>query len=209
MSINQLKERLPDHAKDLRINLGVIAGSTALTPQQAWGTALATAVTSRNPEVVAAIAAEAAAHMSPDAIAAANGAAAIMGMNNVYYRFLHMMGDGSAYAQLPARLRMQIIGKPGVDHLDFELWCLAASAITGCEMCVRSHEKAVRERGGTEAQVHEAVRIAAVIHGVALVLDTTAPAAALARTIHPLACQRQERAETAYRASARLETCGV
>src|SRR4051812_19332762 len=106
MSINQLKERLPDHAKDLRINLGVIAGSTALTPQQAWGTALASAVTSRNPEVVAAIAAEAAAHLSPEAIAAANGAAAIMGMNNVYYRFLHMMGDGSAYAQLPARLRM-------------------------------------------------------------------------------------------------------
>jgi len=178
--IDKLKDRVPDHAKDLRINLGVIAGAAALTPQQAWGTALASAVTSRNPEVVAALAAEAAARLSPEAVAAANGAAAIMGMNNVYYRFVHTMGESSPYGQLPARLRMQIIGKPGVEHLDFELWCLASSAITGCEMCVRSHDQAVRERGGTAEQVHEAVRIASVIHAVALVLDTAAPAAAAA-----------------------------
>ncbi len=176
MSIDELKDRLPDHARDLRINLGVIAGSTALTPQQAWGTAIAAAATARNREVATAIAADASAHLSSDAIAAAQGAAAIMGMNNVYYRFLHMMGDGSEYAQLPARLRMQIIGKPGVEHLDFELWCLAASAITGCESCVRSHEQVVRERGGTREQVQDAVRIAAVIHAVALTLEAT-PAA--------------------------------
>jgi len=180
MSIEELKNRLPEHAKDLRINLGAIAGSTALTPQQAWGTALTTAITSRNPEVVAAVAADASAHLSPEAIHAARGAASIMGMNNVYYRFLHMMGDGSEYAGIPARLRMQIIGKPGVDHLDFELWCLAASAITGCEACVRSHEKVVRDKGGTKEVVQDAVRIAAVIHAVALTLDTTAPVVAAA-----------------------------
>ena len=72
---------------------------------------------------------------------------------------------------------MQIIGKPGVDHLDFELWCLAASAITGCEQCVRSHERSVRDKGGTREQVQEAVRIAAVIHGIALTLDSVAPVA--------------------------------
>lgn len=176
MSIDALKNRLPDYARDQRINLGVITGSTALTPQQAWGTALAAATTSRNAEVVAAIAAEAAALLSPEALTAARGAASIMGMNNVYYRFQHMMGDGD-YAQLPARLRMQIIGKPGVDHLDFELWCLASSAITGCERCVESHEKVIREKGGTVEQVQDAVRIAAVIHTVALTLDT-APAVA-------------------------------
>ena len=175
MSIEQLKTRIPDTAKDLRINLGVIAGSTALTPQQAWGTALAAAITARNPEVLAAIAADAAAHLTPEATAAAHGAASIMGMNNVYYRFQHMMGDGSEYATLPARLRMQIIARPGVEPLDFELWCLAASAITGCEMCVRAHEKAVRDKGGAKELVQDAVRIAAVIHGVALTLDA-APA---------------------------------
>lgn len=173
--IDALKDRLPDHAKDLRVNLGVIAGATALSPQQAWGTAVAAAVTARNPEVVAAIEAAAAAQLSPEALAAARGAASIMGMNNIYYRFLHMMGEDSEYAHMPARLRMQIIGRPGVDHLDFELWCLAASAITGCGSCVRAHEQSVRERHGSREHVHEAVRIAAVVHAVALTLDA-APA---------------------------------
>jgi len=178
-SIDRLKERLPDHAKDLRINLGVVAGATALTPQQAWGTAVTAALTSRNAEVIAAIEEAAAAHLSAEAVTAARGAASIMGMNNVYYRFVHMMGDDSEYPQMPARLRMQIIGKPGVDSLDFELWCLAASAITGCEMCVRSHEKSVRDKQGSKEQVHEAVRIAAVIHAAALTLDgVAAPIAA-------------------------------
>ncbi len=180
MSIDQLKDRLPEHARDLRINLGVIAGATVLTPQQAWGTALAAATTARNPDVAAAIAADALAHLSPEAIHAARGAASIMGMNNVYYRFLHMMGDGSDYQQIPARLRMQIIGKPGVEQLDFELWCLASSAITGCEACVRSHEKVVRDKGGTKEHVQEAVRIAAVIHAVALTLDSAPASAAVA-----------------------------
>jgi len=170
MSLDQLKNRIPDHAKDLRINLGVIAGATALTPQQAWGTAVAAAVTSQNRDVLDAVLADAAPHLSPEAIDAAKGAAAIMGMNNVYYRFVHMMGDAAEYGAMPARLRMQIIGKPGVDHVDFELWCLAASAITGCERCVQSHEAAVRQKGGSKEQVHEAVRIASVIHGVAVAL---------------------------------------
>jgi alkyl hydroperoxide reductase subunit D len=173
--IDRLKSRLPDHARDLRINLGVISGATALSPPQAWAIAITAAITSRNLEVITAIEEAAAAHVSPEALWAARGAASIMGMNNVYYRFLHMMGDGSEYAQLPARLRMQIIGKPGVDALEFELCCLAASAITGCERCVRAHEQSVRDKQGTREQVHEAVRIAAVVHAVALTLDATAP----------------------------------
>jgi alkyl hydroperoxide reductase subunit D len=180
MSLEHLKHMLPDHARDLRINLNVIAGSTAnLTAQQAWGTALTAAVTARNREVIDAIAGEAAPHLSTEAIDAARGAAAIMGMNNIYYRFLHVMDDPE-YAQLPARLRMQIIGKPGVDQLDFELWSLAASAIAGCEACMRSHETAVRAKGGTREMVQDAVRIASVIHAVALTLDG-GDAAAVAR----------------------------
>ena len=119
MSIDRLKDRLPEHARDLRLNLGAITSSMMLTPQQAWGTALSASVASRNAEVVAAIAADA--QLSTEAAAAARGAAAIMAMNNIYYRFQHMMGDDSAYSQFPARLRMQIMGKPGVDHVDFEL----------------------------------------------------------------------------------------
>src|SRR5512144_1302261 len=83
MSIDRLKERLPDYAKDLRVNLGVITSSTMLTAQQAWGTALAAAIAARNAEVVAAIAADA--KLSPDAAATARSAAAVMGMNSIFY----------------------------------------------------------------------------------------------------------------------------
>ncbi|HEX5063851.1 MAG TPA: carboxymuconolactone decarboxylase family protein [Kofleriaceae bacterium] len=169
-NLDQLKERLPDYARDLRINLGVIGSSTALSPVQAWTIALTSAATTRNRDLVAAVEADAAAHVEPTALTAARGAAAIMGMNNVYYRFLHFMGEAPPYGHMPARLRMQVIGNPGIDKLDFELACLAASAIAGCEACVRSHEKAVRERGGTKEQVQDAVRIAAVLNGVAVAL---------------------------------------
>jgi lipoyl-dependent peroxiredoxin subunit D len=138
-SIEHIKSRLPDFAKDQRINLGIIASSTELTPSQAWGCAVASAAAARNAELLQAISAEASAHVSTEAIQSALGAASIMAMNNVYYRFMHFMEGDADVTALPARLRMQIIGKPGVDHLDFELWCLAVSAINGCENCVKSH----------------------------------------------------------------------
>ncbi len=168
--LDQLKERIPDHARDLRINLGVLGSSTALSPAQAWTIALASATITRSRDLVAAVEADAAAHLDPAGLAAARGAGTIMGMNNVYYRFLHYMGEAGEYSHMPARLRMQVIGNPGIDKLDFELACLAASAISGCEACVRSHERAVRERGGTKEQVQDAVRIAAVLNGVAVAL---------------------------------------
>ena len=97
-----------------------------------------------------------------------------MAMNNVYYRFLHFVGDGNPYQGLPARLRMQVIGNPGVDHVDFELWCLAASAINGCGACVASHDKVVRDKGATAPMVQDAVRIASVVHALAASLDGVA-----------------------------------
>ena len=144
--------------------------ATALTPVQAWTVALTCAVTTKQRDVIAAVEADAATVLEPVAINAAKGAATVMGMNNVYYRFNHFMGEAAEYSQMPARLRMQIIGNPGIDKLDFELACLAASAITGCESCVRSHEKVVRERGGTKEMVQDAVRIAAVVNAVAIAI---------------------------------------
>jgi len=171
MSIAQLKERLPDYARDLKLNLTSVGGASELSPRQMWGAALASALATRNAEVITAVAAEAELHLDQPARRAARAAAAIMGMNNVYYRFVHFMGDGNSYAGMPARLRMQVIGNPGVDAVDFELWCLAVSAINGCEACVRSHEKVVRDKGASPGMVQDAVRIAAILHGVAAVLD--------------------------------------
>ncbi|MGE5569184.1 MAG: carboxymuconolactone decarboxylase family protein [Rhodospirillales bacterium] len=170
MNLETLLAELPDYAKDLRLNLSSVLRQTELTEQQAWGTAVATAAASRNAELSAAILEEAAAHLSPEALRAAKAAAAIMGMNNIYYRFLHVV-DNEKYRTIPARLRMQVIRSHGGDPVDFELWCLAVSAINNCQACLGSHERVLREKGVSEETILASVRIAAVIHGLAAALD--------------------------------------
>jgi alkyl hydroperoxide reductase subunit D len=169
MTIEALKERLPEYAKDIKLNLGTLAADPTLTTQQRAGTFVASALASRNAEVTRAITAEFGPQLSAEALTAAKAAAAIMGMNNIYYRFVHLVGGD--YEKLPARLRMNIIGKPGIEKVDFELWSLAVSAVNGCGMCLTSHEKVVRDAGLGQEQVQAAVRIAAVVHAVAAILD--------------------------------------
>jgi alkyl hydroperoxide reductase subunit D len=169
MTIEALKERIPEYAKDLKLNLGSLASEVSLNTQQRAGTFVASALASRNAEVIRAVTVEFGAQLSAEALQAAKAAAAIMGMNNIYYRFVHLVGGD--YGKLPARLRMNVIGKPGVEKVDFELWSLAVSAVNGCGMCMESHEKVVREGGLSTEQVQAAVRIAAVVHAVAAVLD--------------------------------------
>lgn len=168
--MQSIKELIPDYAKDLRLNLGTVTQSEHLSEQQLWGTLLASALASREAQLLQAIEAEAKEHLSEEALRAAHAAAAIMGMNNVYYRFLHLASN-KEYGQLPARLRMQVIGNPGVEKVDFELWSLAVSAISGCGMCIDSHEKVIRAAGTSAQAVHEAVRIASVVHAIARVLE--------------------------------------
>lgn len=170
MSLDTLKAALPDYAKDLRLNLQSVLSSTNLSEQQLWGTAVASAIASRNPLLRDAIAAEARGHLSEAALGAAKAAAVIMGMNNVYYRFTHLVGNAD-YATMPARLRMQVIGNPGVDRTDFELWSLAVSAVNGCGRCMEAHERQVVGQGLSREAVQDAVRIASVMHGVAVALE--------------------------------------
>jgi len=171
-----VKSRIPEWAKDLRLNLGQIERVDSLTPEQLWGTALAVAVAARNDELLEAVRAQAEPHLGEAARAAARTAAALMGMNNVYYRFLHLV-ENPGYGQLPARLRMQGLANPGVDKATFELWCLAVSAVNGCGACVASHERVVRQHGLSAQAVQDAVRVAAILHGIAVVLDAEAATA--------------------------------
>jgi lipoyl-dependent peroxiredoxin subunit D len=170
MSIESLKAALPDYAKDLKLNLSNVLATPGLTEQQTWGTAVAAAVASRNGRVREAVLAEAAGKLAAPALAAAKAAAAIMGMNNIYYRFTHLVSSAD-YRSMPAKLRMNVIGNPGVDRLDFELWSLAVSAINGCGMCLDAHEKEVLAKGASRETVQNVVRIASVIHGVAVALE--------------------------------------
>jgi lipoyl-dependent peroxiredoxin subunit D len=182
MSLQTLKDRLPEYAKDIKLNLGSLALDPALNEKQRAGTFIASALGARNPEVAEAILAEFAPKLDAKELAAAKAAAAVMAMNNVYYRFLHLVGN-EEYSKLPAKLRMNAIANHGIAKADFELWSLAVSAINGCGMCVESHEKAVRREGMAVEQVQAAVRIAATVNAAAAVLDVEAagqPAVALA-----------------------------
>ncbi len=148
-----------------------------LTEQQRWGTLLATALAARNTQLIAAISADAAQHLSPAAMTAAKAAASIMAMNNIYYRFTHLASDPD-YATMPARLRMNVIANPGVEKVDFELWSLAVSAINGCGKCIDAHDQVLRKAGVSREAIQQAVRIASVIHAVAATLDGEASLAA-------------------------------
>jgi alkyl hydroperoxide reductase subunit D len=170
MSIQTLKDRLPDYARDLKLNLGSLAAEQVLNDEQKAGTFIASAVASRNPEVIAAVVAEFA-RVSEQTVTAAKAATAIMGMNNVYYRFTHLV-DKDEYQRLPARLRMNVMANPGTTKENFELYALAVSAINGCGKCVTAHEKVLRDAGVTAEQIQSAVRIAAVVHAVAVTLET-------------------------------------
>ena len=173
-TLEGIREALPGYARDLQLNLGTVltpAGAPGLTERQIWAVALAAASASRNPAFSSRLQALAARHLDAAHVSAAHAAASIMAMNNVYYRFLHLVEDPE-YARLPARLRMNVIGSPGIARADFELLALAVSAINGCGSCVASHERQLRQHGVEREAVQSAVRIAATVHAVARVLES-------------------------------------
>ena len=174
MTLEQIKAAMPEYARDIKLNLSSLLGGTGtpgLNDAQALGTALACAVASHSNELAAVIEDVAGEKLDPARRNAARAAAAVMAMNNVYYRFTHFVGD-EEYRKLPARLRMNVIGNPGIDKAEFELYSLAVSAINGCEFCIQAHEKVVRNGGIGREGVQSAARIAAVIAAAASVLAT-------------------------------------
>ncbi len=173
MALDELKAALPDYAKDLKLNLGSVIGNSDLPEQQLWGTVLACAMATGSASVLRELEPEAKAKLKPEAYEAAKGAAAIMAMNNVYYRTLHLLSD-KEYGTMRAGLRMNIIGNPGVDKVDFELWSFAVSAINGCGQCLDSHEGVLRKAGVDREVIQAAIKVAATVQAVAAVLDAEA-----------------------------------
>jgi alkyl hydroperoxide reductase subunit D len=183
-NVERLRAGLPEAAKDIKLNLQtVLQGASALSTEQRWGVAVASAIAARQPQLLRAVLADARAAVGEAVIEDAKAATVLMGMNNVYYRFRHLVGKES-YTSKPARLRMNRLGQAATTRGELELFSLAVSAINGCEMCVRAHEKVVVDGGLSEEHVHDAVRLAATILATAVALDlaaidATAPAAAL------------------------------
>lgn len=168
-NIGTLKESLPDFAKDIRLNLSSVVqedGASGLKLNQVYGIALACAYATRNTQVIEAIAGEAADVLSPEEINAAKAAATVMAMSNIYYRSTYMTGD-EEFGKMPAGLRMNVIGNPGIEKVDFELYALAVSAINGCSACIAAHNKTVQQHEISKAGVQHVFRIAAVIFAAA------------------------------------------
>jgi alkyl hydroperoxide reductase subunit D len=180
MSLDRIKAGLPDYAKDLRLNLESVlseGGAPGLSRKQIAIVALAAAVASRHAPLTEAIADFASRHADEKELDGARTAAALMGMTNIYYRFLHLV-ENDEYGTLRAGLRMNAMANPGGDKIDFDLASVAVSAINGCGSCVASHERTLRKHGVSAQAVQSAARIAAVIHAVAVVLEQQAAASA-------------------------------
>ncbi|MDX4953624.1 carboxymuconolactone decarboxylase family protein [Delftia acidovorans] len=154
-------------------NIETLTQETLLTDQQKWGTFLACTHATGYPPLVNAVEAEVASRISNQAADAARGAAAVMAMNNVYYRFTHIAKNGNAYAKLPAKLKMKVISEHGIEKVDFELFSLAVSAINGCGLCVDAHERVLLQHGVTTETIQTTVRIGSVIDALAKVHSAT------------------------------------
>lgn len=166
MTLDQLRDALPEVARDIKLNLQTVLGGGNLAPEQRWGVAIAAALAARDAELagalIGALPPETPAGIADDARAAA----ALMAMTNVYYRFRHLVGK-AVYSDLPPRLRMNRLAQPSSTKLNLELFSLAVSALAGCETCIQAHEKVVIDSGMTPELVHEAIRIAATVNAVA------------------------------------------
>lgn len=165
-----LLQKLPEEAVDLKANAQRVLGGESLNAVQTWGSALASAYFIRHPELITAVLADAkAAECSDEHLSDAKGAAALMGMNTVYFRFRHMMHT-EAYTRKAFNLRMTRMQQVATNQAHFELYSIGPAALAGCELCLKAHEAAVKKGGLNEDNVHDAVRIAAVLNGVAVAL---------------------------------------
>jgi alkyl hydroperoxide reductase subunit D len=179
MELQPINDRIPDYAKDLRLNLDAVINRSSLTPALAAGAAVAAAFAAKSPALVAALQDDNV--LEPAHREAALIAAALMGMNNVWYPFVEMAADPDLKTVRP-ELRMNAYANHGgVDRTSFELYALAASTVGKCEFCVQSHYRLLRENGFTTQQLRDVGRIAAVVNAVGQVLaveQIEAPAAA-------------------------------
>jgi alkyl hydroperoxide reductase subunit D len=176
MTLSDLRNAMPDYAKDLKLNLDSVlsdAGTPGLDGKQVRAIALASAIASRHLPLTSAVEKFAAEQLSPEEINGAKAAAAIMAMNNIYYRATHLI-ENNEYGTLRAGLRMNIMGNSGLDKIGFELASLAVSAINGCGACMDSHERTLRQHDVGAQGVQSALKIGAVVHAVAVTLEQAA-----------------------------------
>jgi alkyl hydroperoxide reductase subunit D len=165
--VDQLKETIPDYAKDTKLNLDAVIKRSSLTPELAEALALSAAFATGNTKLWTWIHSVLADRKEADA---ALTAASIMAQNNIWYPFVEM-ADDPALAGLPAQLRMNAIASHGgTSKANFEAYSLAASIVGKCHFCVKAHYETLKAEGYTVEQLRDIGRIAAVITSASRVL---------------------------------------
>ena len=167
--VDQIKEGLPEYAKDTRLNLDAVIKRSTLPEEEAEACALAAAMATGNGKLVTFIQSSMANAVERDA---ALTASSLMGMNNVWYPYVEMADDANLKG-LPAQLRMNAITTHGgTTKGRFEAYSLSASIVGKCHFCVKSHYDTLKKEGYTVEQLRDIGRIAAVITSVAKVLNS-------------------------------------
>jgi lipoyl-dependent peroxiredoxin subunit D len=165
--LEAIKAKLPEHAKDIRLNLDAVITRSSLAAEDALGVALAAAFAARSPVLVEAFKAT----IPPAEGYAALTAAALMGMNNVWYPYVEMTGDEELKIVRP-ELRMNAYATHGgVAKAKFEAYALSASIVGKCHFCVKSHYETLKREGWSVQQLRDIGRIAAVVNAAAQVLS--------------------------------------
>ncbi|MBY0244435.1 MAG: carboxymuconolactone decarboxylase family protein [Sphingobacteriaceae bacterium] len=169
-SLTLLENSNTRYVRDLKLNFTSVFTSAHMSEKECALLALSVAANNNNKVLMnffeqLALAKEATAEDTGEAVACAS----LLALNNVFYRFRHFTGK-EKYAQIPARVRMQIMSSPTTGKEFFELMSLAISAVNGCELCVNSHEKSLLHLGATEERVFDAIRIASIVTSVGKVI---------------------------------------
>lgn len=168
MSLENIKQSLPDYAKDLRINLESLFNPenlAGLSEKQTYGSALSAAYAAKNSFLVENLLKASETILSAKDKIGIQTAVSLMGMNNVYYRSLHLAEDPEL-SKRPAGLRMMMMQKHGLSQIDFEIYSLAVSCLSGCGSCIKSHSSKLKQEGLSTAGLQSVIKISAVIQGI-------------------------------------------
>ena len=171
--LEEIKSKLPDWAKDLRINLGNVLseeGSPGLDKTQIFGSALACAFAEKNSFLATNLKKEAGESLNEGEIFGIKAAVALMGMNNVYYRGVHLAEDPDL-SKLPARLRMTMMQAHGISQKNFEIYSLAVSLLSGCGMCIKSHTQVLKKEGVSLEGLQSVFRISSLTKALSQALN--------------------------------------
>lgn len=166
--VEQLKESIPDYAKDIKLNLDAVINRSTIDPDDATYIAIAAAFATGNAKLLSFIVASATNEVEKNA---ALSAGSIMAQNNVWYPFIEMADDANLKG-LPAQLRMNAISSHGgTTKAKFEAYSLASSIIGKCHFCVKAHYETLKQEGYSVEHLRDIGRISATINALSKILS--------------------------------------